>query len=79
MRNIDDDRVPFRRPSVKKYVCLSVFIQNMLQNFTLVNIWMLLFMLGFSLVSLFFYSYRPANRAAAMDSRDGDFDLDISG
>ncbi|GLT28782.1 hypothetical protein SLA2020_036890 [Shorea laevis] len=39
MRNIDDDRVPFRRPSVKK----------------------------------------PANRAAAMDSRDGDFDLDISG
>ncbi|GLU10644.1 hypothetical protein SLE2022_274300 [Rubroshorea leprosula] len=39
MRNIDDDRVPFRRPTVKK----------------------------------------PANRAAAMDSRDGDFDLDISG
>ncbi|WRX17556.1 Transcription factor IIS [Theobroma cacao] len=38
MRNIDDDRVPLRRPSVK----------------------------------------RPANRAAAMESRDGDFDLDIS-
>ncbi|TYI52285.1 hypothetical protein E1A91_D12G236700v1 [Gossypium mustelinum] len=38
MRNVDDDRVPLRRPPVK----------------------------------------RPANRAAAMESRDGDFDLDIS-
>ncbi|XWS49501.1 hypothetical protein CRYUN_Cryun12cG0008500 [Craigia yunnanensis] len=38
MRNVDDDRVPLRRPSVK----------------------------------------RPANRAASMESRDGDFDLDIS-
>ncbi|XVE65352.1 hypothetical protein DITRI_Ditri07aG0174100 [Diplodiscus trichospermus] len=38
MRNIDDDRVPLRRPAVK----------------------------------------RPANRAASMESRDGDFDLDIS-
>ncbi|KAE8703430.1 hypothetical protein F3Y22_tig00110469pilonHSYRG00033 [Hibiscus syriacus] len=38
MRNVDDDRVPMRRPTVK----------------------------------------RPANRAASMESRDGDFDLDIS-
>ncbi|KAH1074879.1 hypothetical protein J1N35_027207 [Gossypium stocksii] len=38
MRNVDDDRVPLRRPPAK----------------------------------------RPANRAAAMESRDGDFDLDIS-
>ncbi|XVF13694.1 hypothetical protein REPUB_Repub08aG0229900 [Reevesia pubescens] len=38
MRNVDDNRVPLRRPSVK----------------------------------------RPANRAASMESRDGDFDLDIS-
>ncbi|XVF52292.1 hypothetical protein PTKIN_Ptkin05aG0007200 [Pterospermum kingtungense] len=38
MRNVDDDRVPLRRPSVK----------------------------------------RPANRAASMESRDGDFDLDIA-
>ncbi|KAK8537858.1 hypothetical protein V6N13_096342 [Hibiscus sabdariffa] len=38
MRNVDDDRVPLRRPTVK----------------------------------------RPANRAASMESRDGDFDLDIS-
>ncbi|MBA0863047.1 hypothetical protein Goshw_016092 [Gossypium schwendimanii] len=38
VRNVDDDRVPLRRPPVK----------------------------------------RPANRAAAMESRDGDFDLDIS-
>ncbi|PPD81574.1 hypothetical protein GOBAR_DD21514 [Gossypium barbadense] len=37
MRNVDDDRIPLRRPPVK-----------------------------------------PANRAAAMESRDGDFDLDIS-
>ncbi|MBA0735971.1 hypothetical protein Gogos_019770 [Gossypium gossypioides] len=38
MRNVEDDRVPLRRPSVK----------------------------------------RPTNRAASMESRDGDFDLDIS-
>ncbi|KAL4334822.1 hypothetical protein GQ457_07G011980 [Hibiscus cannabinus] len=38
MRNVDDDRVPMRRPPVK----------------------------------------RPANRAASMSSRDGDFDLDIT-
>lgn len=65
MRNNDDERVPYRRPPVKKYylwpvlhICPTYCYQTVLFNF-------------------FFSNFgRPANKAAGMESRDGDLDLD---
>lgn len=68
MRNFDDERVPFRRPSVKKY-----FSSYTINSF----VYVIAFISKASSNShnTFNLSNRPMNKGGGMQSRDDDLDL----
>ena len=69
MKNAEDERIPYRRPTVKKYT----YFPSPSQPSDFIGHWHICrFDLFFSVIVF----YRPVNNSGRIESRDGDLDLD---